>query len=89
MREFQIKQEKFVWTWKGIPNNRYGPANWAKYAKTSHLLFKPFAQILNQLLQFLKSLSMTFKISFREYLTIATSANMFYTAIDYKEKNKY
>ena len=23
------KQEQFVWTWKGIPNNRYCPGSWA------------------------------------------------------------
>ena len=26
-----MKPEQFVWTWRGIPNNRYCPANRAKY----------------------------------------------------------
>ena len=28
---YSRKPEQFVWTWKGIPNNRCCPVNWAKY----------------------------------------------------------
>ena len=37
---------QFVWTWKGIPSNRYYPLNRAKYkilkAKSTFTIFKEF-----------------------------------------------
>ena len=51
-----------------------------------HIFFKTFAWILNQLLQFLKSLWVPFERTLGEHVTMIASANMFYIAIGYKNK---
>ena len=72
------KQEQFVWTWKGIPNNRYWPGNWVKY-KILHIYF-------SRLLLKFQINCMTFWMTLGEHLTMSASPSMFNIAIDYKNK---
>ena len=76
------KRKQFVWTWKGIPNNRYCPGNWIKYKIVQNLSFYAFTLILNQLFR-LKSLWITFGMTLREHPTMAASASMFYITLKY------
>ena len=50
----------------------------------SHLFFKAFAEILIQLLRFLKSVWMTFRTTLGEYFAMVAFANIF--VIDYKNE---
>ena len=58
----------------------------SKVQNPSNLFFKAFAEILNQLLQFLESFWVTFATTLGEHPAMAASVNMSSIAIDYKNK---